>query len=293
MISSFDISKLHSLLKDFYNLTKIRITVFDDAFHELTSYPDEIAPFCQIIRSSSAGAAICHECDARACKIAAKKRTLYTYRCHAGLTESITPILMGNIVIGYLLFGHVFSYPSYEAGWNKIQKLCKSYELSMEDLKAACRRLPIIQADYITSASHIMQAVSSFLCIERMVSLRQQELPVQIDEYIQAHFTEDIDAVSIAQYFKIGKTKIYEIAKQNYGIGIAEYIRKLRIEKAKLLLSEQPDLTLAEIASECGFCDYNYFITVFKRVTGMPPKQYQKNRDLVASFSLGADGDAP
>ena len=43
MISSFDIAKLHSLLKDFYQLTKIRITVFDDSFRELTSYPDEIA----------------------------------------------------------------------------------------------------------------------------------------------------------------------------------------------------------------------------------------------------------
>lgn len=55
-----------------------------------------------------------------------------------------------------------------------------------------------------------MKAVASFLCMEQMVSLRQQELPVQIDEYIQKHYTEKIDAVSIAQHFDIGKTKIYE-----------------------------------------------------------------------------------
>ena len=55
MISSFDIAKLHSLLKDFYQLTKIRITVFDDSFRELTSYPDEIADFCKLIRR------LCHE----------------------------------------------------------------------------------------------------------------------------------------------------------------------------------------------------------------------------------------
>ena len=52
MISSFDIAKLHSLLKDFYQLTKIRITVFDDSFRELTSYPDEIADFCKLIRQT-------------------------------------------------------------------------------------------------------------------------------------------------------------------------------------------------------------------------------------------------
>ena len=102
---------------------------------------------------------------------------------------------------------------------------------------------------------------------------------VQIDQYIQEHYTEKMDAVSIARHFHIGKTKIYEIAKQNYGMGIAEYIRKLRIEKARQLLTEQPELSLAEIAYACGFSDYNYFITVFKRIVGMPPKAYQQIAD--------------
>lgn len=63
MISSFDIAKLHSLLKDFYQLTKIRITVFDDSFRELTSYPDEIADFCKLIRQTPGCAMKCHLCD--------------------------------------------------------------------------------------------------------------------------------------------------------------------------------------------------------------------------------------
>ncbi|MBO5292835.1 MAG: PocR ligand-binding domain-containing protein [Lachnospiraceae bacterium] len=274
MISSFDLTKLHSLLQDFYNMTKMRITVFDDAFHELAAYPEQRAPFCQIIRSDDTSAAACHRCDMQACEIAASRRTLYTYRCHAGLTESITPIIVGNIIIGYLLFGHVFSYPSYEEGWEQIQKCCKDYSIDMNALKTACYKQPVITEDYISSASHIMQAVASYLCMERMVSLRRQELPVQIDAYIQEHFTEKINAAQLARHFGIGKTQLYEIAKQSYGIGIAEQIRNLRIEKAKQLLSECPDLSLAQIAFECGFSDYNYFITVFKRTVGVPPKVY-------------------
>lgn len=276
MVSSFDISKLHSLLEDFNNLTQIRITVFDDSFHEQTSYPEDIAPFCKIIRNSPEGAQKCHACDQHACEIATRRTSSYTYRCHAGLTESIAPIRMGNIVIGYLLFGHVFSYPTYDEGWAAIEELCTDYDVSLSKLKKACLKQPIVTDDYITSASHIMKAVASFLCMDRMVSLHQQELPVQIDGYIQAHFTEDIDAVSIAMHFHIGKTKLYEIAKQSYGIGIAEYIRQLRIEKAKKLLTEQNQLSLAEIACECGFNDYNYFITVFKHITGTPPKTYRQ-----------------
>ena len=44
MISSFDLSKLKLLLKDFHHMTRIRITVFDDSFHELAAYPELPAP---------------------------------------------------------------------------------------------------------------------------------------------------------------------------------------------------------------------------------------------------------
>lgn len=274
MISSFNLTKLNSLLKDFYHMTGMRITVFDDTFHELAAYPEMLADFCQIIRSDPDAAAKCHYCDEQACKTAAKHRRLYTYQCHAGLTESITPIIVGNIVIGYLLFGHVFAYPSHEDGWKQIQKCCKNYHIDMQALKMSGMRQPIISKDYISSASHIMQAVAAYLCMEQMVSLHQTELPVQIDEYIQAHFTENLDAVQLSKHFGIGRTRLYEIARQSYGMGIAEHIRNLRIEKAKRLLTEQSTLSLAEISSQCGFHDYNYFITVFKRVVGVPPRAY-------------------
>lgn len=277
MISSFDLNKLNALLKDFYTLTQIRITVFDDSFKELAAYPEQIAPVCQIVRTDPAAELECRNCDRRACETAARRHTPYTYQCHAGLTESITPLYLGNLVIGYLLFGHVFSYPSHEEGWQSIQNLCASYHLDTDALKSAVFERPLISETYISSASHILQAVASYLCLERMVSLRQKDLPVQIDEYISEHFTEDIDVNHICEKFKIGKTSLYEIAKQNYGIGIAEHIRNLRIEKAKALLLEHPEMHISEIASECGFGDYNYFITVFKRVAGQPPKQFRNH----------------
>ncbi len=279
MISTFDISKLNSLLKDFYNLTQIRITVFDDRFQELASYPEHIAPFCRIIRTDAAGYKQCKRCDEEACKRAAKQRSLYTYRCHAGLTECITPLYLGNIIVGYLLFGHVFAYESHEKGWNVIKEKCRNYKIDMNILQTECFSMPLHPESYITSASHILEAVASYLCLERMAYLRQQELPVRIDNYIREHFTEEINALRICTACNIGKTQLYQIAKQTYGVGIAELIRNLRIKKAKQLLQDT-DLSLAEIASQCGFKDYNYFITVFKKAVGMPPKSYQQSRSI-------------
>ena len=75
MISTFNLIKLNSLLEDFYKLTKIRITVFDENFQELTAYPEKIASFCQIIRTDAHGHEECRKCDARACEMAAKRST--------------------------------------------------------------------------------------------------------------------------------------------------------------------------------------------------------------------------
>lgn len=144
-------------------------------------------------------------------------------------------------MIGYLFFGHVFSYPSYdEASWKNVREKCASY-----------------------------------LCLERMAIVQRKELPAQIDEYISAHFTEEISVTDLCRRFQIGKTYLYEISGQNYGCGIAEHIRILRIEKAKTLLTEHPEWKISKVASACVFSDYNYFITVFKRLTGMSPGKYR------------------
>lgn len=276
MISTFNLIKLNALLEDFYALSRIRITVFDENFNELAAYPEHISPICQIIRTDANAHAQCRECDRHACQTAARRHKAYTYRCHAGLTESIAPLYMGNVLIGYLLFGHVFSFASHEEGWEELRNRCSCYEIDLSALKTACDAQPVIPDVYIASASHILQAVACYLCMERMVSLHQQELPVQIDHYITEHYLDDIRVSDLCGKFGIGKTFLYEMVKQNYGVGLAEYIRKLRIEKAKELLLADQSLSLAEIAALCGFKDYNYFITVFKRVEGISPKKFQQ-----------------
>ena len=91
MISSFNLDKLEDLLRDFHTLTRIRITVFDDKFRELTAYPKQPASFCQLIRTDDAAKEACSLCDKRACETASRRHAPYTYRCHAGLTERALP----------------------------------------------------------------------------------------------------------------------------------------------------------------------------------------------------------
>lgn len=276
MISIFDLEKLRGLLKDFYEISHIRITVFDEHLTELVSYPEKVAPYCAVIRGASKGFDACMDCDREACKTAEKKHSTHIYRCHAGLTEAVTPLYVGDVLVGYLLFGHVFSYPSHEEGWAVIEKRCEAYHVNDRMLKEAVFSADLIQEAYIRSAAQILHAVASYLILERMATLKEDLLAVRLDAYLSAHYTEKLNAVMISEHLGIGKTQLYELSQQLYGCGIAEKIRSLRMEKAKTLLSEHKELALTEIAARCGYGDYNYFITVFSRETGISPKKYRR-----------------
>jgi AraC family transcriptional regulator len=56
---------------------------------------------------------------------------------------------------------------------------------------------------------------------------------------------------------------------------IGEYVRRLRVGRAQSLLTSS-ELGLAEIALACGFSDQSHFTRAFRRLTGVPPRQYRK-----------------
>ncbi len=279
MISVFDVEKLRELLKDFYAITGIRITVFDDSMRELVAFPPGVAPYCALIRESREGLKECLECDRQACRTASAKKTTHIYRCHAGLTEAVTPLYQGEILIGFLLFGHVFPYGNQEEGWEEIRRHCASLPVDPEKLHEAILQAVPVREDYVRSAAHILHAVASFLILERMAALKEDLPEVRLDAYIAEHYTEHLDAAGLARDIGIGKTRLYALTKKLYRQGIAARIRELRMEKARFLLREQRDLPLAEVAWQCGYRDYNYFFTVFRREVGCTPREWRNKQD--------------
>ena len=82
-----------------------------------------------------------------------------------------------------------------------------------------------------------------------------------------------------AERLGIGRTQLYDLTKKLYHQGLAAHIRTLRMEKAKSLLRQQRDLSLAEVAWQCGYQDYNYFFTVFRREVGCTPREWKNAHD--------------
>lgn len=278
MVSVFDLEQLHGLLEDFHRITGIRITVFDAELNELVSYPEQCALFCQLIRANGQGRAACARCDRDACAVAARENRTHIYRCHAGLTEAVTPLYVGQVLVGYLLFGHVFGYDSREEGWQEIYRSCSGYPLDMEQLHRACESCTHVSRDYIQSAARILHATASYLVLQRMATLQEDSDAARLDAYLSAHYTESLTAQNLCKALSLGRSKLFKLSRQLYGCSLQQQIRRLRIDRAKTLLRDHPELSIGFIAEDCGYTDYNYFISIFSQTVGQSPGSYRSNR---------------
>lgn len=79
----------------------------------------------------------------------------------------------------------------------------------------------------------------------------------------------------IADEMFISKSYLQKIYKQYFNRSIIEELIYFRMEKAKKLLTET-DMTVTDIARDCGYSTYNYFVRQFKTSEEMSPSEYRE-----------------
>lgn len=96
-----------------------------------------------------------------------------------------------------------------------------------------------------------------------------------VTDYIHEHLQQDLSLKEIAAIAQISQYHFSRLFKQKMGITLHQYILQRRIERAKELL-QHSQLSIADVALRVGFCDQSHFTRSFKRIVGMPPKQFLK-----------------
>ena len=284
MLLSYDIGKMQELLKSFYSLTKIRVVVFNHEFQKVAEYPETDCELCSLIRSDPAAYRECIQCDRTACEQCKTTGHFFTYTCHTGLTESAAPIRYENTVIGYMMLGQVLVCSDAREYWPEFARRCGKYGIDLNALERLYRKKRAVDVSSVYHAAQIMEACAGYLWLQRYISLKEDALPKQIDEYLSSHLDADLSVGALCAHFNISRSGLYQIAKTYFGKGIEQLTRELRIAKAKSILLTA-DYPVSEVAAMVGYYDYNYFIKVFKKETGVTPKRYSLQRGRVAPSS--------
>ncbi len=108
-------------------------------------------------------------------------------------------------------------------------------------------------------------------------SIKNAELIKAAIKYINENYKNDITLADISGYIKLNPSYFSAIFKKETGIGFSDYVNKVRVDESKRLLSDTR-ISILDIALDVGFESQSYFTKVFKKFTGMTPKQYREKQ---------------
>lgn len=109
----------------------------------------------------------------------------------------------------------------------------------------------------------------------RLPPLHPEGLSVRTARFIRKQYYNPIDLTAIANHLHVNPSYLSHLFKREMGIGLTQYITRIRMEQAQHLLKET-DWKVARIAQSVGLSDPRYFNAVFKRHTGLTPAAYRE-----------------
>ena len=236
--------------------------------------------FCALLTTRSSACAAClrcqHEVEARAAQEPA------TLECHAGLAESLVPVRCRGRVVAFLQTGQV---------WLKAgapvppPQLLQSFRLARctratRLLEEAYRGSPVVTQDRYDSLLRLLRIFAEQLgtLIEQFLDRRlDDDSPVarRVRTYLSEHYEERISLAVLARAMNMSSFHLCKSFRRLTGTNFAQYLANVRIEAVKQHLTN-PRVRITEVAFAAGFQSLSQFNRLFRRMTGMSPRDYRQ-----------------
>ncbi len=290
----YNIPKIKKVISNFYALTKLSISVYDCNYHCLAipgaSEKDEndepihvnsstdnkaTSSYCHMIQSSPAFAQLCEIFDKEIFDKVSQTKQPITYTCHAGIVESIHPILYEDNIVGYMIIGKFVDSAHEYSSPDTVIETAQKYGLDYDLLYRAYKKLPELSERQMQAATDILNLCVSYFFQENLIRMQTDILSQKIKDYILNNLSSHLTIEEICKMFYITPNKLYSIFKTEFDTTVKKFILVSRINKAKSLL-QHSDSPIPDISTEVGFYDYSYFIRIFKKYTGTSPLKYRK-----------------
>lgn len=107
--------------------------------------------------------------------------------------------------------------------------------------------------------------------------LNHSEISQYLVEYIKLHYKETISLSQLSIKFGYSVEYLGKIFKERINMTPSEYITYLRIENAKNILSNYPDMDIYKVAEMSGYGENCYYFSrIFKLKTGLKPTEFRR-----------------
>ncbi|MBK5254112.1 MAG: AraC family transcriptional regulator [Peptostreptococcaceae bacterium] len=99
------------------------------------------------------------------------------------------------------------------------------------------------------------------------------ELIIKSIEYVTTNKSKKLSTNDTANLLHVNSSYLSTLFKKEMKVSFTDFVKAVKIEYACTLLINST-ISINNIANECGYIDISYFTKVFKKVTGLTPKQY-------------------
>lgn len=165
-----------------------------------------------------------------------------------------------------------------------VSEMLKSYELSYSNSLRRCAYLQMFFSDLIDQFTmHVPQ-------IETVKNTPGAEQVKRLMAYLADNYKSKIRIRDLADEMGNNRTYLSNNFKRITGCSPREYLIKIRMEKAKSLLTKTT-YSISQVAAETGYTDPLAFSRMFKQRFGESPKKYRQ--DTEALFISDQKVDVP
>ena len=104
----------------------------------------------------------------------------------------------------------------------------------------------------------------------RIVALMEKE---------QMYLNPELKVGDVADALGVSRNAVSVCINSHQGCSFSQYVNDYRLQHAKRLLSETPDMKISAVGLESGFANERTFFRAFKSATDMTPKEWKELED--------------
>lgn len=104
-----------------------------------------------------------------------------------------------------------------------------------------------------------------------------EQLAERTIRWLGVQYSQPVSIEEMSRSLGYNRTHLSKMFKQHTGMTPMQYLLKIRMERAKLLLREP--LTVEQVAASVGFSDALYFSKQFRKWCGLSPTDYKQVAD--------------
>lgn len=266
--------KIEDILQSFYEISGMDVAVVNSK-NKIIARRYSGALFCSNIHKSPKCMDICIESDNCELERACEKNGLHVYKCPFGIYEALMPIHKNDEIVAYVFVG--MGIEDREESEKELMKLALdvSPTINKGQLEKSIQDLPKYSKEKLDAFAALLPLISEYIEANNLLADADMTIGQLIKSYVKNNLSKKITLSDLSWKLHYSTVTLTEHFKKEYDITIMEYVMKKRMEKASRLLINS-ELSIREVAEECGFGDNEYFSRCFKSYHGMSPITWRK-----------------